>query len=63
MDFDENGHEGLASDGESESVIIFKNSFCTVGQKSIFEILRQKILPWTLVFFDFLAITQKPLPN
>ena len=35
-DFDENAHEGPVSDKESESVLILKNSFCTVGQKSIF---------------------------
>ena len=35
-DFDINAHEGPALDGESESVLILKNSFCTVGQKSIF---------------------------
>ena len=41
MDFDENAR-GSALDGESESVLILKNSFCTVGQKSIFcDFLRQ----------------------
>ena len=35
-DFDENIHEGSELDGESESVLILKNSFCTMGQKSIF---------------------------
>ena len=35
-DFDINAHEGLALVGESESVLISKNLFCTVGQKSIF---------------------------
>ena len=29
-------HEGPALDGESESVLILQNSFCTVAQKSIF---------------------------
>ena len=31
--FDENAHEGSASDGESESLLILKNLFGTVGQK------------------------------
>ena len=35
-DFDKNAHEGSALDGESESILILKNSFCTVGQKLIF---------------------------
>ena len=35
-DFDENEHEGSASDGELESVLILKNLFCTVDQKMIF---------------------------
>ena len=35
-DFDINAHEGPALVGESESVQVLKNLFCTVGQKLIF---------------------------
>ena len=48
--FDKNAQDGSASDGESESVLILKNSFCTVGQKSIFEIFMRKT-PLTLSVF------------
>ena len=36
MDFDKNLHEGSELDGKSESVLILKKLFCTVGQKLIF---------------------------
>ena len=50
--FDENIHEGLKLDGESESVLILKNSFCTVGQNRFFEIFKTKTF-LTLFFTNF----------
>ena len=52
-DFDENGNECSASDGESESVLILKNLFCTLGQKSIFLDFKTKNFA---VDIDFLKV-------
>ena len=60
MDFDENLHEGSELDGESESVLILKNSFCRVGQKSIFfRFLRPKCPELWHFFTDFVKIDMK----